>query len=80
MRVDRRDSGEKSSHHAQVAIQEIARNRVRTTGLKGSPSRLAKIGIFEIIEIFFDEAAEIECFGTASFHGQAIQPVLHLAA
>ena len=80
LRIDRLASGENSILQSKVSLQGIERNRGGTTGLKGLPSRLAEIGIFEIIEIFFDEAAEIERFGTASLHSQAIQPVLHLAA
>ena len=80
LRIVRLASGENSILQSKVALQGIERNRTGTTGLEGFPSRLAEIGIFQVIEIFFDEAAEVERFGTTSFHGQAIQPFLHLAA
>jgi hypothetical protein len=80
LRIERLASGENSILQSKVALQGIERNRTGTTGLEGFPSRLAEKGIFEVFEIFFDEAAEVERFGTASFHGQAIQPVLHLSA
>lgn len=62
-------AGENSILQSKIALQGIERDGGGTTCLESLPSQMTEVGIFQVIEVVFDEAPEIEGFGSARFHG-----------